>query len=436
MNVKRIILMAAATLTLTAAMAQESSSYIVKTKGALKADGTKEGVAAGENGESAEDREPDFVRDNFKFYSMCDWQEGMKFMVMPEKYDLMVNTFVDAASGKEVGSGSLRHKIMIYQGHRVGTNGRERVYFHCQDNDRDYYFEIPTQTFDDYCYTIKGVPTLAYLGDVDIARTKLMGATVFTKVNTYYIDSSTSADAIEEITIPKNSECKVVAIGAGTRSFPVKIICALPNGKEFFQYVATSRTNCGMREDEFIMDKVKNTFDGSFQLKDQKTVKAGKYGSYIGKNVYTKYQTKMLNASGQKVTIKRLSNFVIKSIAGTDNNYVNLTLRSIRTGDTYTKLVTFVNDNVAGDIDGYKEDYFNYLFGIGSVNPGNISKSHWAAIQKGQALVGMSKNEVKLAKGDADKTFEGDNGRVDWVWNDGTIVKFGKNGKAFKVEKH
>jgi len=423
-------------LCLAVSVASAQNSYIVKTKGAKKASTTssaKENMNSDD--EADKDQEPDFVRDNFKYYSLCDWQEGMKFMVMPEKYDLIVNTFVDAATGKEVSSGSLRYKIFIYKGHYTGTNGKDRIEFHCEDNNNNYYFEIPTGSFDDYCYQKEGVPTLAYLGDVDIARTKLMGTTVYTKTSTYYVDSPTTSDAVEEVTIPKNSEATVVAIGAGTRNYPVKIICALKNGKEFFQNVALSRTNSGMRDDEFIMDKAKYAFDGSFQLKDANVEKSKSYSQYIGRHVYTKYATNMINNRGQSIRIKRLSNFVIKDIQATGTNYVNMTLRSTKTGDTYTKKVTFVNQNVAGDIDGYKEDYYNYLFGAGSVNPSKISKTNWNAIQQGKALVGMTKNEVKMAKGDADKTFEGDNGRVDWVWEDGTIVKF-KGNKAYKVEKH
>ena len=39
----------------------------------------------------------------------------MKFMVLPEKYDLIVKTFCEASTGNEVSSMSLRHKIMVYK---------------------------------------------------------------------------------------------------------------------------------------------------------------------------------------------------------------------------------------------------------------------------------------------------------------------------------
>ena len=82
--------------------ASAQNSYIVKTRGAKKAAVTKSTATATED--EAEPEARDFIGENFRFYSLCDWQEGMKFMVMPEKYDLIVNTFCDAATGKEVSS--------------------------------------------------------------------------------------------------------------------------------------------------------------------------------------------------------------------------------------------------------------------------------------------------------------------------------------------
>ena len=91
------------------ATAQENS-YIVKTRGAKKSVLTESSSAQGIVPE--EETATDFISQNFKFYSLCDWQEGMKFMVIPEKYDLVVKTFADAATGKEVSSMPLKYKIM------------------------------------------------------------------------------------------------------------------------------------------------------------------------------------------------------------------------------------------------------------------------------------------------------------------------------------
>lgn len=429
---KRFFLLAIVLTVILAASAQ--NSYIVKTRGAKKSE------ASSNNADTAGDEEKkvhDFVNDNFPFRSLCEWQEGMKFMVMPEKYDLIVNTFCDASTGKEVSSGRLRYKIMIYKDHDEAPDGSARINFVCQDDSTAYYYMVPNGTFEDYCYGKLGVPTLAYLGDVDIARTKLMGAKLYTKATIYRVDTQMDGEGYEEITVPMNEEVTVTAIGVGTRSFPVKIIVEDKKGRQFYQNVAMSRTNSGMRDDEFIMDNTKFTFKGSFELIDANVAATGEYAKYIGKQVYTKYATTMTDADGKKANIARLSSFVIEKVQAQSNTkYVVLTLRGINSGTFYTKQVTFVNDNVAGDIDGYKEDYFSYLFGLGSAGLKSVPASHRKMIQQGKVGPGYTKEEVRMAKGEPDKTASAANGRMDWIYNNGTIVKFNSAGKVIRVEKH
>ena len=99
---------------LVAVVAKSQDSYIVKTNNVMMAEktATTTNDAAAEQEQKKE--QEDFVGKNFKYRSLCNWVEGMKFMVMPEKYDMIVNTFRDAVTGKEVSSSRLRHKIMIY----------------------------------------------------------------------------------------------------------------------------------------------------------------------------------------------------------------------------------------------------------------------------------------------------------------------------------
>lgn len=436
----RIILTAGMAIAVFASVTAQNS-YIVKTRDARKAVAA---VSAGNENPSVKEEEQeanDFVSANFKYYSLCDWQDGMKFMVMPEKYDLVVNTFCDASTGKEVSSGRLRHKIMIYKGHTEAPDGHARVNFYCEDDKRDYYYQVPSGTFDDYCYGKLGVPTLAYLGDVDIARTKLMGAKLHTTATLYRKDTDYDGDGFQEVTVPKNEEVTVTAIGVGTRNYPVKIIVRDKSGNEFYQNVAMSKTNSGMRDDEFIMDNAKFLFKGSFELVDANAAATGEYAKYIGKRVHTKYATRMTDAHGQKVQVNRLSSFVIKKIQPQSNtNYVIMTLTGATSGAEYTKQVTFVNDNVAGDIDGYKEDYYAYLFGDGDVAElKNVPAAHRKLIQAGKIQNGFTKAEVRLAYGEPTNMATSSNGRVDWVYNaEGLprrIVQFSKAGKVIGVKK-
>ncbi|MDE5948472.1 MAG: hypothetical protein K2G86_06790 [Prevotella sp.] len=430
---KRVLLLASVSVAMLAASAQ--NSYIVKTKGAKKVAVAQNGVGSGS--EVEEKKAHDFVSDNFKFRSLCDWREGMRFMVLPEKYDLVVNTFCDAVTGKEVSSGRLRYKIMVYKGHDEAPDGHARIHFVCEDDSMAYYYQVPNGTFEDYCYGKLGVPTLAYLGDVDIARTKLMGARLYTKATLYRVDTQMDGEGYEEVTVPLNEEVTVKAVGVGSRSYPVKIIVEDKKGRQFYQNVAMSKTNCGMRDDEFIMDNTKFTFNGSFELIDAKVTATGEYAKYIGKSVHTKYATNMVNAEGENVRIARMSSFTIDKILAQDNtNYVMMTLKSAATGAVYTKRVTFVNANVAGDIDGYKEDYFHYLFGQGSAGLNKVPASHRKMIQQGRVAAGFTKEEVRMAKGEPNRTAASSSGRVDWIYNNGTIVKFNSAGKVIGVQKH
>lgn len=438
-NMKRTIFTAGFALLFVVAQAQQASSdYIVKTKHAKKT-AVVEQEAEGDSLPSTEKKAHDFISENFKYRSLCDWTKGMKFMVMPEKYDMVVKTFRENATGKEVGSMSLRHKIMIYQGHTVGSDGHAHINFLCQDNNQAYYYEVPSGSFDDYCYGKMGVPTLAYLGDVDTAREKLLGKTLFTKTDLYRIDTEYDGDGFQEVKVEKNINVKVAAVGVGTRSFPVKIIVEDEKGNQFYQNVAISKTNSGLRDDEFIMDNVKYTFAGSFELQDAIMAVSQDLAQYVGKVVHTKYTTNMISRGDGKersIKVPRLTAFTIENLMPKNNStYVTLTLKEQESRRIYFKDVTFTNDeNVTGDIDGRREDYFGYLFAMGEGKARKTSQAARAAIRAGRVILGMSEDEVSMAMGEPDNYVESNNGRYDWIYNRSggklLIVHFDATGKV------
>ncbi len=438
---KKVFLAASLSLFCMSLSAQQSANdYIVKTKGAKKtAVSSEAGGGSAEGGEDEGQKAHDFISENFRFYSLCDWKEDMKFMVMPEKYDMVVKTFRDASTGKEVSSVSLRHKIMLYKGHSVGADGHAHVNFLCQDNNKNYYYEIPNGSFDDYCYTKMGVPTLAYLGDVDTARVKLVGKTLFLKSKTYYVDTEYDGDGVQERTLEPNEEVTVTKVGVGTRSFPVKIIFEDKKGNEYFQNVAISKTNSGMRDDEFIMDNTKHLFAGSFELQDALMAVSKDLAQYIGKVVHTKYTTNMISrGDGKERTLKvpRMTTFTIENLLPKNNSsYVTMTLKENESHRIYFKDVTFTNvDNVAGDIDGRREDYFGYLFAMGEGKVRKQTQAVRAAIRQGRVILGMTEDEVAMAMGEPNQTAESSNGRHDWIYNRSNgkllIVYFDRSGKV------
>ena len=411
--------LAMSVLALSVLTLQAQNRYIVKTKGAVKKTATV--ADDSQSAEEAEEEEKDFLSQYFHYVSMCDWQDGMRFMVIPDKKDMVIKTFADANTGQMVSSSTLRHKIMIYRGHQNTGSLHERVDFECEDDGRRYYFEVPTASFDDYCFGKLGVPTLAYLGDVDTAIQLFKDKTLLTLADEYYVDTDVDGDGYRVLTdIPKNMEVKVVAVGVGTRNFPVKIIVADEQGNEFFQNVAISRTNSGMRDDEFEISNMKfHTFRGAFEMLGDGQAPSSSYKRFIGTTVFTLFNTDMVNANGQKTKVARLSTFKVKSIRaqrGTD--YVKMTLIGNSSGTEYTKEVTFKNKNVAGEPNKQYENYFHDLFAQG--NPATmegVRQANLKDVQKGLVRVGYSENEVRLALGKPSTLGQTSDNQYTWVYN-------------------
>ena len=421
---KRMILLAGMAVAMTTAMAQDND-YIVKTKNVKKVEVTQAVTA---EDVVAEDVEPkDFMGKNFRYYSMCDWKDGMRFMVVPEKYDLLVGTFRDKNTNKEVSSGLLRHHIMVYKGHEDMINGRVHVNFYCENDNKYYYYELPNGTFDDYCYGKMGVPTLAYLGDVDKARELLMDQTLLTRTQFFRIDTEYDGDGFQEVKYPKNKLVTVKAIGVGTRAFPVKIIVEDENGEQFYQNVAMSKTNSGMRDDEFDVDNAKYLFEGSFEFTGAVMEVSKDFKSYLNQTVYTKYATAMSSKGAGKtrdVKVPRLTGFIIDEINRDKSHegYYSLTLREVETRRIFYKDITFNEDNR-----GPREDYFGYLFGMGEGAGRSTTLETRTAIREGRVIPGMTMEEVEMAVGEATSKVTTSDGVTEWMYprtNSVLVVQF------------
>ena len=406
---KRTLLTTCMAFILLVAYAQENS-YIVKTRGAKH----KAELQLAEAEEQKEETAADFIGQNFKFYSLCDWQDGMKFMVVPNEFDMVMKIFTDAETDKGVSSMKLRHKIMIYKGHETDIDGRDHINFLCQDDNRMYYYEIPSGSFDDYCFGKLGVPTLAYLGDVDIAREKLIGKDVYTKTREYRIDTEVDGDGYKDVLVDKDMQVTVKAVGVGTRNFPVKIIVEDKEGNEFYQNVAISKTNSGMRDDEFVMDKAKNLFANSFELvEDVMNINSYNYRQFLGKVIHTKFPAKMLNEFSRKIqAIPRLTEYQIEAMTPHKNDdKFTLKLKNTTVG-SYFYIDMLLDEHLAED----QTEYFGYLFALGPGKKVETSEGSRAMIRAGHVGIGFSEDETMMAAGEPDKVVLGDNGRYTWVF--------------------
>ncbi len=419
------------------AVSAQDNPYIVKTNGVKK---TVQKSFSDSALESEEDNVPrDFLAKNFRYYSMCDWEEGTRFMVIPEKYDQLVSTFHDTVTGDEVSSTSLRHHIMVYKGYENMINGRVHIHFYCETNNMNYYYELPIGTYNDYCYSRKGVPTLAFLGDVDKARELLVGQQMLTRSQIYREDTEYDDDGYREITIPKNQLVKVVAVGVGTRAFPVKIIVQDENGRQFYQNVAMSKTNCGMRDSDFEEDNARFYFPGSFEYTGGDMDIYKNINDYLNQTIHTKFVTTM-NSRGsgkvREVKVPSFTGFIVDDIRPLKTNgYYVLMLRESETRRIYSKEITF-NEAIAL-ANGSRDDYFGSLFGLGDGESRATTLETRTAIREGRVIPGMTEEEVELAVGEPVTRVRDSEGVMEWLYNRSNgvllVVRFNDDGIVTKA---
>ena len=114
------------------------------------------------------------------------------------------------------------------------------------------------------------------------------------------------------------------------------------------------------------------------------------------------YASVFTDQNGKPTKAARLSTFRIKDVrAQRGTHYVKMTLRGLGSGKTYTKEVTFVSQDVSGDIAGTHEDLYDNLFAEGNpLDIPGVKKEHMVDIQKGVARPGFTEAEVLLALGE------------------------------------
>lgn len=247
----------------TAQQAMSQDSYFVSTESGVV---TSEQEQDPNAGKSAEQR---FLNENFPYRSLCDWTDGMRFMVIPGDRDTYLNIFIDAGTNKEIATGTLKHKILVYRGYEITDRGWIHLNFEVQDDSkRRIYHEVRNLSFSDYCQKIAGggVPSLAYLDEVDKAKEVLVGKTLYTLTEIFYKDDSSSRNGYREYPLSVDTKLTVTGVGVGTREFPVKIVCQDEQGRKYFQLCTLSHTNCGLNDNDFIAKNENHLFDQSFSF--------------------------------------------------------------------------------------------------------------------------------------------------------------------------
>jgi hypothetical protein len=261
------------------------------------------------------------------------------------------------------------------------------------------------------------VPSLAYLGDVDIAIDTLIGKQVRVKQRHFFQDSPVDGGGVIPVDIGDEKRGQVMTItkvGVGTRQFPVKLIIMDKDSIEYFQYVAISRTNSGIRDDEFERsDNLEHSFRDLFDLLEDRVPVSPELQQWVGKTVFTMFDTSMKDASEHDVRVQRLSVFRITDMyrLGNDNN-VTLTLVGNTSNKTYTKQVAITNSQVNGH-----EETLSRLFVEGDPEsiPG-VRAVSMSAIRAGNVQQGFTEAEVRLTLGEPSEVTPVRNGQYQWTY--------------------
>ena len=228
---KIILLFAVVTATMCSVSAQ--NDYIVKTN-------VKPTVT-----ESELSQEEKFIKDNFQFLNIGEWQSGMRFMIIRStkdygRFDLKPCDFETIDINNYFNQIITLDTIISYSKEEPFKGAvRTRIIFKTSDN---HCLEYNTKvSLEGLCKSkLAKISGIAYLGDVDKARKLLIGKTVYSKEGLAFIDTN---DIITSIPIKRLSPYKIKNIGVGTDSEPVKIILENPEGNDFFYTVFLSGTN-------------------------------------------------------------------------------------------------------------------------------------------------------------------------------------------------
>ncbi len=364
------------------------------------------------------DQPRDYISTHFQYLSMCSWPEGeARFMVMPDNQDLVTRAFTDK-NNMPVSTNFLRHKVLIYNGHsRTGNSLHERVDFYVQgDPSTTYHFELPTSDFYDYCNGRRGVPSLAYLGDVDLAIDSLVGKRVQVLSRHFFQDSPVAGGGIQVVDIgdKRGQVMTITKAGIGTRQYPVKIVIMDKDSIEYFQYVAISRTNSGLRDDEFERsDHKEHSFRDIFTLLADRREVSPALRQWLNKTVYITLDTSMKDENERDVRVQRLSVFTVTDIfTFDDTNKVTLTLKGKTSGKTYTKEVSLADLRGNGRV-----ELLDRLFAEGDPEtiPG-VKRTNMNAIRQGNVQQGFTEAEVRLALGEPSDITTPTNGQYQWIY--------------------
>ncbi|MDR0972460.1 MAG: hypothetical protein LBM61_00555 [Prevotellaceae bacterium] len=340
-----------------------------------------------------------FVDEHFPRFEICNLQPGMRFMYVGDNDNNILATLKDLKTKRDVSDATVMHKIFTLTNvDEVQTSSYSfsTRFLFIDDDSVAYYHEVKDKHLAAICAANRRayISNLAFINDVDSARTLLLGHTLYTKTDNAYIDVSGGS---QQVKLPINTEVIVTDVGVGSRECPVKIVFEDKEGKSYYREVAFSGTNSGLLKTDFVGANLYKYFPNVFGLnsKVQLSLEAMKE-KYTGRPIYPKVSV-TARYDGVPIQLLRYDQFTITNVQPETGTMVTLTLRGTD-GKTYT-----VETDTRYNVVIKNSNYINDLFGFDNLRKRYpyITEDHWRLLSRGEVTTGMTKDECRLSLGPA-----------------------------------
>lgn len=222
--------------------------------------------------------EENYIKSNFPFIHMADWETGMRFIAEPADKSSIIGDKLKLSPIVESGKVSYfnqpkleDYEWKIFTVERVeerevscpkGTCIRTYVILNCEGDLLEYeYFGNRDEMRESDVFT--SISHLVYLNDIDKARELLLNKKLYTKTSEWY-EEDEERKMGKRTNMSKYVPVTIINIGVGHHC-AAKVVFQLDNGKEYFMNIKFSGTNVGGMDGVF-----SESFSNSFVFKNPK----------------------------------------------------------------------------------------------------------------------------------------------------------------------
>lgn len=196
--------------------------------------------------------EEQFVKDNFEYLFITDWYEGMRFMV-PKKLDYISDIkLYQYKKGRNFSTG-MKYEDYEYEIFTVVKIEEREIYNNTfrtvvvfENNNEKYESHQMLGSIEKLKSSNSNLFTtinsLVSLDEVDIAKKLLLDSSLFIMTN-FWLEDADNRYGYNQVKGTKFSKVKIVNVGVGVSTNPVKLIFETEDGNQYYRNVSFSGTN-------------------------------------------------------------------------------------------------------------------------------------------------------------------------------------------------